>query len=104
MSGLSRSTRLPRLLFGLTVAASAVLFLLVFLCPLLDNGQEQPHGWARLVAVFARDTALRRTALASAVGLLVTACVFFQPTGPSRPARRGPRPPKPPPPVNMAGA
>jgi hypothetical protein len=89
---------LPRLLCRLTVAASAILFLLVLLAPLVDNGEAQPDGWRRVVCLFARDAALRRTAVASAVGLLVTAGVFFRPSDAPRPLVRkrkhpGPRPP-----------
>ena len=51
---------LPRLLFGLTLAVSAGLFLLVILAPLFDNGGVRPDGWSRVAAVFARDAVLRR--------------------------------------------
>jgi hypothetical protein len=71
---------LPRLLFVLAFAVSILLTVLVVAAPLVDNGES------RLVALFARDPALRRTALASAVGLVVTACVFFRP--PRRPPQR----------------
>lgn len=96
---------LPRILFRLALGLAALVLGLVFLCPLLDNGEAQPSGWARIVALFARDAALRRTAVASALGLAVTACIFFrspEPPGPPRP-RRGPRTPPPPPP-GVAGA
>lgn len=83
---------LPRLLFRLTLAVAASLISLVLLCPLLDNGRVPVDSLSRLAALFARDAAVRRTAVASALGLAVTACVFFR--GP----RRQPRPPKPPPP------
>jgi hypothetical protein len=90
----------PLLLFWLTLAAAAALILLVFLSPLLDNGQARPQGWARWLAVFARDGALRRTALASAACLTVTAYVFFRPPA----GRRSSRNPRRPPPANIAGA
>jgi hypothetical protein len=61
------------LLFLLTLGLSALLFLLVLLSPLLDNGQ------VRVLVLFARDAAVRRTAVASALGLAVTASVFFRP-------------------------
>jgi hypothetical protein len=69
---------LPRLLFCLTVALALALGGLVLLAPALDRDEAPRHGWPRLVAVFARDTAVRRTAGAGAAGLLVTACVFFR--------------------------
>jgi hypothetical protein len=96
---------LPRSLFWLTLLVAAGLFLLVFLAPLVDNGQARPQGWFRWVAAFARDVVLRRTALASSLGLTVTAYVFFRPPGRLRPgfARTG-RPSKSPPPGNIAGA
>ncbi len=68
---------MSRWLFRLACTASALLVALVVLAPRLEGAA--PSGWRRLVAVFARDVALRRTSLASAAGLLVTACVFFQP-------------------------
>jgi hypothetical protein len=55
-----------------------------------------------LLALFARDAAIRRTALASAVGLMVTACVFFRPRLPPYQRRRK-RTTAPPPP-SVAGA
>jgi hypothetical protein len=95
---------LPRVLFGAALAAAALLIVLVIAAPLADNGGE-PAGWGRVVALFARDAALRRTAVATAVGLAVTACVFFRPGAPPRPAppRRRRKTPQPPPP-SVAGA
>src|SRR5262245_3255389 len=88
---------LPRLLYRLTVALAAVLLALVLLCPWLDDGADEPSGSDQVVTLFARDTTLRRTAVASAVGLLVTAGVFFRPA-----PRRPNRPPRPP--ADVAGA
>ena len=88
----TRGNWLPRLLTRLNLAAAALLAALVFLSPLLDNANPRPRGWERVVAAFAREAAVRRTALASAIGLCVTACVFFQP--PRAPRRaEGPLPP-----------
>jgi hypothetical protein len=93
------------LLFHLTVTASAVLILLVLLSPLLDNGMEQQVGWRRLFALFARDATLRRTTIASALGLLVTACVFFRPPDAPPPlVRKRKHSGLPPPPQGVAGA
>jgi len=93
---------LPRLLFRLAITLALLRFFLVILAPLGDNGEAQPAGWARLLALFARDAALRRTAVASAVGLLVTACVFFRP--PLRPTPRKRKRTTAPPPPSVAGA
>jgi hypothetical protein len=90
--------RLPRVLFVLGLLLASALLLLVSASPWIDDGVPRPHGAARVVAVFARDGALRRTALASAAGLTVAAFVFFRPssgrrTGPSAaPARSTPPP------------
>ena len=74
-------------LFLLTLAIAGGLISLVLLAPLLDNAEEKPEGGQRVLAIFARDGAMRRTALASAAGLAVTACVFFR-------TPRAPRPPR----------
>jgi hypothetical protein len=87
-----RAPLLPRLFFCLTVALALALGGLVLAAPSLDREEQPRRAWPRLVAVFARDAAVRRTAGAGAAGLLVTACIFFRP--PSL-RRRGPRPPRP---------
>ena len=80
----------PRLLrfvlFGLAVGAAVLLLLSVVAAPWLDDGGNDARG---AVALFARDAALRRTSVASAAGLLVTAGVFFRPRRlPPTPRRR----------------
>lgn len=75
--------------------AAGCLLLLVVLTPTLDTGPES----ARLLTLFANDAAVRRTALASAIGLTVTACVFFRQSGAGRSVPRKPAavlPPRPP--------
>lgn len=89
---MSQATWLPRLLHWLILGVAATLFLLVLLTPLFDNGS------ARLVTLFAGDPVVRRTALASAIGLTVTACVFFRTPGTKANSRKPspvlpPRPP-----------
>ncbi len=69
-------------LFWLTCGTAAALVLLVVLAPCLENWAAGPSGWGRVVELFAHDATLRRTSLASAAGLVVTACVFFQPAAP----------------------
>lgn len=65
------------LLHYLTLALAVALGLLVLAAPLLTDSPGA--DWAGLVLyLFASDTALRRTTLAAAVGLWVTAVVFFR--------------------------
>ena len=88
---------MSRLLFWLNLAVAFVLIALVLLCPLVDNAVESPDGPARLIALFARDGTLRRTALVSALGLAVTALLCFRSPGgrrgPPAPVRKSTRPP-----------
>lgn len=84
-----------RLLFYVTLASALALGMVVMLAPVLIEDDDN-----RLLEVFARDSAVRRTALASALGLAVTAFVFFKPglfLGKKSRSRR-------PPPNTMAGA
>jgi hypothetical protein len=80
---------LPRFLFCLTGAVAFLLSGMVLVAPSLDSAAVPEEGWPRLVAVFAHDRAVRRIALAGAVGLLVTAFVFFR-VPLRRRRRRGP--------------
>lgn len=90
-------SRLSRWLFRLSWLAAAVLIALVLLGPWLDN--KMP---SRLLALFARDAVVRRTAVASALGLVATACVFFR--SPGAPRRLSTRRRRLPPPPDLAGA
>jgi len=67
---------LPRLLFVTTLGLAGALAAIVLCAPWLAD-DHQPG----LLSLFAKDAIVRRTALASAVGLLVTAFVFFRPGG-----------------------
>src|SRR4051812_43791172 len=92
----SQPAWLPGLLFCLAVGASGVLLLLVVAAPVLAKADGASDDWSRLLAIFARDTTVRRTAVASALGLVVTACVFFKaPSNPWRSAQRGAKGPPP---------
>ncbi len=71
-----------RCLFWLTCGIAAALVLLVLLAPWLERWAAGGSGWGRVLELFAQDVTLRRTSLASAAGLVVTACVFFQPGTP----------------------
>lgn len=82
---------LSRILFWLNLTLGASLIALVLVCPLADNGAESPDGLARVVALFARDGTLRRTALASAAGLAVAAILFYR--AGRKPKFTRPRPP-----------
>ncbi|HKB40657.1 MAG TPA: hypothetical protein VKD72_29800 [Gemmataceae bacterium] len=64
-----------RVLFWLACAASAALIALVAFAPLLASPTRSAPRWLDL---FAHDAAVRRTAVASALGLVVTASIFFR--------------------------
>lgn len=64
----------PRLLFITTLLLASALAGVVILAPWLT--EETEHG---LLPLFAADAVVRRTTLASAAGLVVTAFVFFRP-------------------------
>jgi hypothetical protein len=81
--------RLPGVLFATCLLLAGGLVALVVAAPYIDRGGEPPADiGGRALVLFARDTTLRRTALASAVGLVATAFVFFRP-----PYTRPPRAP-----------
>ena len=81
----------PRLLFRVTFLLAIVLISLVFLAPLFgDHRTTAAQGATRWIALFAHDVVLRRTAIASAIGLGVTASIFYRPQ-----IRRRPAPPRP---------
>jgi hypothetical protein len=84
---------LPRILFCLAVAVAFILLALVLISPWLDQVDWLDDGWNRLVAVFARDAPVRRIALAGAMGLFITACVFFRAPFWRRRGRKPPGPP-----------
>jgi len=92
----------PRLFFWLTVGLAGTLLLGVGVAPWFVGSETQVTAWGRLVRLFAQDATLRRTMIASAVGLIVTACVFFNP--PANPWRSRSRSSKAPPPPNVVGA
>jgi hypothetical protein len=79
MAGKRRLAWLPRICYHLCLGVAALIAATVLLAPFVDRGGPAPRGVHRIVALVARDVALRRTALASAIGLGVTAGVFFRP-------------------------
>lgn len=74
-----RNHLLPWVLFRFFVFVAGILMVMVIISPFLDDGRRNPIRGYRWVAAFARDLAVRRTAIASSVGLAVTAWVFFRP-------------------------
>ena len=85
---------MPRLLFLGTLGTAGGLGLGVLLAPWLA-------GAGPVVGLFAADATVRRTALACAVGLTVTAFVFFRPSRLPAVKKRAARPG---PPGDIAGA
>lgn len=84
---------LPRLLFLGTLAAALLLAGGVLILPWIEStGLELSPA----LDLFAQDSTVRRTALASAAGLSVTAFVFFRPRRAAKIRR--------PPPTDIAGA
>jgi hypothetical protein len=88
-----RHVWLPRVCFLVALMAALVLVVLVIVAPWLATD-------APLVALFADNRGVRGAAIASAVGLLVTAWVFFRAAA----APTDKRSPREPPPGTMAGA
>src|SRR5262245_64929707 len=74
-----RRSLAPRVLFWLATLAAAALVAAVVAAPVFDSNDSTKDAWSRVISAFAQDATLRRTALASAVGLIVTAFVFFRP-------------------------
>lgn len=90
-------------LFRLALSLAFLLIAVVLIAPWLDNEEQAPEGWRRALHLFAQDATLRRTSLASAVGIIVTACVFFRP--PRTPSLPAPEVIEPePPPSDVVGA
>ena len=67
---------LPLMLFSGALLIAAVLLLGVLVAPLIVAYLPLRHG---LLTLFAEDTTVRRCAIAAAIGLIVTAFVFFRP-------------------------
>jgi hypothetical protein len=89
MARRSPSSWLPRLLFRFTFLLALVLISVVVLAPFFGDQKTAAGGPAKWIGLFSRDLALRRTAIASAIGLGVTASIFYRPQ-----IRRRPAPPR----------
>ncbi len=74
-----RNHWLPWLLCRFFLLIAGLLILLVLACPFLDDGRRSPGRGRHWVEMFANDLAVRRTAIASSVGMAVTAWIFFRP-------------------------
>jgi hypothetical protein len=89
---------LPLMLYCGIMLVAIVLLAVVTALPFLIEDLPFAHP---LLEMFAEDATVRRTSIAGAIGLVVTACVFFRPnrTMPPRKASA-----KKPPADTMAGA
>jgi hypothetical protein len=96
------ASRGPLILFWLNLGIAATLAGTLLIAPVVAGLLDGARGWQRLVTLFARDATLRQTALAGAIGLIVTALVFFRLPGVARNSTAA----KPPaaPPSNVVGA
>jgi hypothetical protein len=90
-----RDVWIPGVCFVVTLSLALALAGAVLVVPWFA-GDSAPHP---LIALYAQDLTVRRTSLAAALGLAVTAFVFFRPAGWFRK-----REPKPDPPPTAAGA
>ncbi|MBX9678181.1 MAG: hypothetical protein K2X38_05405 [Gemmataceae bacterium] len=71
-----------KLLFGVTMAVALGLGGAVTVAPTFFRPETGQH---RLLEIYAEDLAVRRTSLACALGLAVTAFVFFRGSKPALP-------------------
>jgi hypothetical protein len=67
---------LPLMLFIGALLVAILLTVFVTALPFVIDELPFEHP---LLKVFAEDTTVRRTSIAGAIGLVVTACVFFRP-------------------------
>jgi hypothetical protein len=67
---------LPLMLFGGTLLFAVLLLALVVAAPYMLDYLPAPQD---LLKLFADDVTVRRTSIAGAIGLIVTAFVFFRP-------------------------
>jgi hypothetical protein len=82
--GLFHFAWLPRFLFAVTMGLALLLGTTVLAAPLA--AQFRATRTVLVIHLFAHDATLRKTALASACGLAITAWVFFRPPRTPRPA------------------
>ena len=89
---------LPLMLFVGAVLVAVALLTVVMALPYLADRLPFAHP---VLTMFATDATVRRSAIAGAIGLIVTAFVFFRPKGSVLPRKMAP---KMPPHDTMAGA
>jgi hypothetical protein len=67
---------LPLMLFGGVLLFAILLLCVVAAAPYLLDAIPDAH---EIIKLFAEDATVRRTSIAGAIGLIVTAFVFFRP-------------------------
>jgi hypothetical protein len=67
---------LPLMLFVGAILLALALLVIVTALPFVIDDLPLEHS---LLKTFAEDATVRRTSIAGAIGLIVTACVFFRP-------------------------
>jgi hypothetical protein len=72
-----RDVWLPGFCFVLTLGSALLLAIAVLSSPWIAGGESE-HP---ILSLFAHDSAVRRTSIASALGLAATAFIFFRPAG-----------------------
>jgi hypothetical protein len=82
---------LPMLLFAGASLIAIVLLVLVAAMPYAREHLPIAHP---LLDLFADDATVRRCSIAGAIGLLVTAFVFFRPNTPVFARKTSPKPPR----------
>jgi hypothetical protein len=75
----TRKSLLPWILCRFFLVVAGLIMLLILVSPFLDDGRPNPERGYRLIAIIARDLAVRRTAIAASAGLAATAWIFFRP-------------------------
>lgn len=70
---------LAQMLFFLACLIAGALVLLVVLAPSVEANDAPASIWRDMLDLFARDVVVRRISVATAIGLVVTAFIFFLP-------------------------
>jgi len=72
-----RDVWLPGCCFVLTLGSALVLTVAVIISPWVAGGESEYP----ILSLFGHDSTVRRTSIASALGLAATAFIFFRPAG-----------------------
>lgn len=70
--------QVPYILFRVNMVLAGLLTFLVLAAPIVPLPPFASNRVRTLAGLFAKDATIRQTALAGALGLCVTACVFFR--------------------------